>query len=133
MVQRTPDEGAYGGPNRKFLATPLGWAFANIMYETTREPIDPNSFKGLVFLYLWHMRQDAEIKSIIFQGHATMSAGAGDGSGVAKTAEDYMQAKFPFLKTAAKEQEEKLSELLNSQYGKAYKLSKRGMPKRKKL
>ena len=79
------------------------------------------------------MRQDAEIKSIIFQGHATMSAGSEDGSGVAKTAEEYMQAKFPYLKSAAKEREQKLAELLTSQYGKAYKLTRREMPKRKNL
>jgi hypothetical protein len=96
--------------------TPLGWARANLIYDSLERPPKPGSILEAVCLMVQMRREVTQFYSVFAMVQAIISASdEGSGDVVNKAFSSYRDSLMPFLKNQMKDEQKRIKDFLSQE------------------
>ncbi len=96
----------------------MGWARANILYDKTPTPPEPDSPLEMVFLMVWKMRQQIDFQKNRVTVQALLSQKGAETEHISKAFEDLKDAFFPYDKNEKTAELKRLKQIMYSELSK---------------
>jgi hypothetical protein len=97
------------------IETPLGWARANMMYDTMRAPPRPGSLLEILFMMIQMRREAARLMEVRAIVQAVRDA-SDDGKSTQDAYDDFRRSLMPYLGVDEKERSAALRAALNREF-----------------